>query len=62
MLLSPIKVYLITETSKNSMNRVFRGAFITLPYFVLPLRENFVKAADIAQQPLFNPSYFTISE
>lgn len=62
MLLSPIKVYLITETSKNSIHRVFRGAFITLPCFGLPLRENFAEAADITQQPLFNPSYFTISE
>jgi len=33
MLLGSIKVYLITETSKNSIHRVFRGAFITLPYF-----------------------------
>lgn len=49
MLLSPIKVYLITETSKNSIHRVFRGAFITLPCFGLPLRENFAEAADITQ-------------
>ena len=62
MLLGPIKVYLITETSKNSIHRVFRGTFITLPYFGLPVRENFAGAADITQQPPFNPSYFTISE
>lgn len=62
MLLGPIKVYLITEHSKNSIHRVFRVLSSLSPALVLPARENFAEAADITQQPPFNSSYFAMSE
>lgn len=62
MLLGPIKVYLITETSKNLFIEFSEVLSSLSPTLVLPARENFAEAADITQQPPFNPSYFTISE
>jgi len=66
MLLDPIKIYLITETSKKTQFVEFLEVLSSLsPALVLSARENFAEAAEIIQQPLSNSTnliYFSISE